>query len=228
MRVLTEKQGDDLWDIARKGRITASSIGKVLAGKGTKGRYEYMLQLVMDLEGIEDFQDSASWFEDGRRYEGHARGWYDWNVKEVKETGFVLHDEYNWLGASPDGLVGDDGMIEIKFRKTLKTYHDSNIKDPPRSYLSQMQTGMWVCNREWCDYVNYWRSDEHGKEQAHVRRIYRDEGRIRELEDAALVFWSEALTLFRKRTGKDQFLFPFDDPEAHKKRTKKREVQNET
>ena len=109
MRILTTTQGDDLWDIARKGRITASGIGNVLAGKGTKSRFEYRMQLCLDLEGVEDFRDSAIWFEDGRRYEGHARGWYDWNIATVTETGFVLHDEYNWLGASPDGLVGEDG-----------------------------------------------------------------------------------------------------------------------
>ena len=226
MRVLTETQGDDKWDMARKGRITASSIGNVLAGKGTKSRYEYRLQLVMDLEGIEDFTDSAIWFEEGRLYEGHARGWYDFHAAPVTQIGFVLHDDYNWLGASPDGLVGDDGMIEIKYRKTLRTFHESNLKNPPRAYLSQMQTGMWVCNRAWCDYVNYWRDDKSQKEQAHVRRIFRDEGRIRELEEAAFIFWSETLALFRKRTGKDQFLFPFDDIELYKKRTKRKELKD--
>jgi len=222
MRILTTTQGDDLWDIARKGRITASAIGNALAGKGTKSRFEYRMQLCLDLEGVEDFRDSAIWFEDGRRYEGHARGWYNWHMPaECIETGFVLHDEYNWLGASPDGLVNEDGMIEIKYRKTLKTFHDSNIKNPPRGYLSQMQTGMWVCNREWCDYVNYWRDDATQKEQAHVRRIYRDEGRIRELEEAALVLWAEVLALYRKRTGKETFLYPFDDIEKFKQRTKR-------
>lgn len=220
MRILTSEQGTDEWELARKGRITASSIGKVLAGSGTKSRYDYKYQLCMDLEGIEDFQDSAHWFEAGRMYEDHARGWYDWNVTEVTQTGFVLHDEYNWLGASPDGLIGDDGCIEIKFRKSLKTFHDSNIKPIPRLYESQMHTEMWVCNRQWCDYVNYWRSDEHEKEQAHVRRIYRDEGRIRELEAAAILFWSEVLDFYRERTGKETFFFPFDNP-SKKRRTNK-------
>ena len=209
MRILTTTQGTDEWDAARKGRITASSIGNVLAGKGTKTRFNYRMQLVLDLEGVADFKDSAIWFEAGRLYEGHARGWYDWNQAAVTETGFVLHDTYNWLGASPDGFVGDDGMIEIKYRKTLETFHDSNIKNVPRGYLSQMQTGMFVCNRQWCDYVNYWRCDATQREQAHVRRIYRDEGRIRELEDAALIFWMETIELYRKRNGKDQFEFPF-------------------
>lgn len=225
MRILTKTQGDDMWEYARKGRVTASSIGHVLAGHGTKSRFEYRMQLCLDLEGVEDFRDSAHWFEDGRRFEGHARGWYEWNVAPVTETGFVLHDEYNWLGASPDGLVGDDGCIEIKYRKTLKTFHDSNIKPIPRLYESQMQTQMWVMGRAWCDYVNYWRSDEHGKEQAHVRRIERDDGRIRELEEAAILFWREVLQLYRKRTGNETFLFPFDDLENYKKRTKRNDDQ---
>lgn len=227
MRILCESQGDDLWDIARKGRVTASSIGKALAGRGTKGRHDYAFQLVLDLEGVEDFQDTAGWFTDGRYYESYARGWYNWNVASVVETGFVLHDTYNWLGASPDGLVGDDGCIEIKYRKTLKTFHDSNIKNVSRAYESQMQTQMWVMDRAWCDYVNYWRDDKTEKEQAHVRRIYRDEGRIRELEEAAIVFWSEVLKLYQKRTGKDQFLFPFDDPEYRKRRSTRKEVEND-
>jgi len=210
MRELTRTQGNDVWDIARKGRITASAIGNVLAGKGTKARYEYRMQLCMDLEGIDDFKDSASWFEAGRKYEGHARGWYNYTIAEVIETGFVLHDKYNWLGASPDGLVGNDGCIEIKYRKTLETFHQANIKEVPRGYLSQMQTEMWVCNRQWCDYVNYWRDDKTGKEQAHVRRIWRDEGRIRELEEAALLFWSEVCQLYQKRNGKKQIVFPFE------------------
>ena len=210
MRILTDVQGNDMWEVARKGRITASSIGHVLAGHGTKSRYEYRMQLCLDLEGIEDFRDSASWFEDGRRFEAHARGWYNWNVAECSETGFVLHDEYNWLGASPDGLVGDDGCIEIKYRKNLRTYHDSNVKPISRLYASQMQAVMWVCDRQWCDYVNYWRSPDGKKEQAHVRRVVRDDGRIRELEEASLVFWREVLKLYQQRTGKETFLYPFD------------------
>lgn len=211
MRVLTDKQGTDAWEVARKGRITASAIGKILAGKGTKGRHDYKMQLVLDIEGIEDFRDSATWFEKGRTYEAHARGWYNWEREQVTETGFVLHDDYNWLGASPDGLVGDDGCIEIKYREFLHTYNDANTKAIPRLYYSQMQAVMWICNRQWCDYVNYWRSDAHEKEQGNIRRIVRDDGRIRELEDAAFVFWGEVLEKYRERTGKETFEFPFDN-----------------
>jgi len=219
LRILTDKQGTDAWEVARKGRITASCIGKILAGKKTKGRHEYMLQLVMDLEGIEDFRDSATWYEKGRLYEAHARGWYNWEREPVTETGFVLHSKYNWLGASPDGLVGNDGCIEIKYRAFLHTYHDSNIKPISRLYESQMQSVMWICDRQWCDYVNYWRDDGVQKEQGHIRRIERDNGRIRELEEAAFIFWSDVLKLYRARTGNEKFSFPFDNYKEPKNET---------
>ena len=223
MRELCKHQGNREWDMARKGRITASSIGHVLAGRGTKSRMNYRQQLVLDLEGIEDFADTASWFEAGRKYEAHARGWYDFHKAEVTETGFVLHDEYNWLGCSPDGLVGNDGAIEIKYRTSLATFEEANTKPIPRIYASQMQAVMWVCDRAWCDYVNYWRDDRNGKEQATVRRIHRDDGRIRELEDAALIFWAEVIKLYRSRTGEETFTYPWD---AYQERRRQIEERN--
>lgn len=210
MRILTTTQGDDAWEVARKGRITASSIANVLAGKNTKSRREYILQLVLDLEGIEDFRDSAQWFADGRKYEAHARGWYNWEREPVTECGFVLHEHYNWLGASPDGFVGDDGCVEIKYRKWLRTFTDSIAKPIPRLYDYQMQAQMWVCDKQWCDYINYWRDDATGKEQGHIRRVERDEAKIVELENACFVFWEEVLATYQKRTGKTQFQFPRD------------------
>lgn len=211
MRVLTTEQGTREWERARKGRVTASAIGNVLAGLGTKTRREYRDSLVLDLEGVEDFADTSPWFLHGRMYEDHARGWYNWEVQDVTAMGFVLHESYNWLGASPDGGVpAKRGGIEIKCRKTLRSYHDACIKPPSRLYLSQMQATMWVCGWEWIDYVNYWRDDATKKEQGHVRRIMRDNGRIRELEDAALLFWREVVMQYRRAHPDAPIVFPFD------------------
>lgn len=211
MRVLTRLQGTPEWHLARKGRITASCINKVLAGKGTKGRQEYGLQLVLDLENIADFADSASWYEEGRKYESYARGWYSWDKNaDVDETGFVLHPKYNWFGCSPDGLVGDDGCLEIKYRKSTGTYEEAITKPIPRMYDYQMQAQMAVLEREWCDYVNYWRNDATGQEQGHTRRVHRDDGKIRELEEAAMLFWRDVVEYYQKRTGNDTFSFPWD------------------
>jgi len=213
VRVLTTTQGTDDWEVARKGRLTASCIGKILAGPNTKTRHDYIMDLVLDLEGIGDFRDSGSWYLEGRKYEGHARGWYDWNHNatsdSVKEVGFILHDEYNWIGCSPDGFVGD-GMVEIKYRKTLETFNSSIVKPIPRVYRCQMQTQMWVCDKRWCDYVNYWRNDQTGQEQGHVRRVVRDDAQIKELENAAFLFWQAVIEKYRERTGDVQFAYPWD------------------
>lgn len=211
MRILTEEQGTEMWEVARKGRLTASAIGKILAGKGTKTRHNYIMDLVLDLEGIQDFRDSGSWFLEGRRYEGHARGWYQWERDiKVQETGFVLHDEYNWIGCSPDGFVEDDGNIEIKYRKTLQTFDQSIVKNIPRLYQCQVQTQMWLCEKHWTDYINYWRDDITGKEQGHIRRIERDEAWIKEIENAAFLFWQAVLEKYRERNGNKQFSYPWD------------------
>lgn len=214
MRVLCDTQGTDEWEVARKGRLTASNIGKILAGPNTKTRHDYIMDLVLDLEGVDDFRDSASWFEAGRRYEAHARGWYAWEKQvDVVETGFVLHDEYNWMGASPDGFpesIDGDGNIEIKYRKSLTTFNDSIVKPIPRMYQCQMQTQMWVCGKRWTDYINYWRNDQTGQEQGHVRRIERDNAWIKEIENAAFLFWQAVIEKFRERNGNKQIAYPWD------------------
>ena len=73
-----------------------------------------------------------------------------------------------------------------------------------------MQIGMFVSERQWCDYMNYWRSDSGDKEQGHIRRIERDDGKIRELEEAAMLFWRETVNLYRTRTKKDFIVYPWD------------------
>lgn len=212
MRVLTATQNTDDWYAARKGRITASNITKCLAGKNTKGRREYAMNIVLDLENVEDFRDDAPWFMEGRKYESYARGWYQWEHASVTEVGFVLHDEYNWLGASPDGLIGDDGNLEIKYRKNLTTFNDAIVKPIPRAYLYQMQLQMFVCDCQWTAYVNYWRNEALKKEQGHVQIVERDDALISELEDAAFAFWGgDVLDLWRERNGDKPIEFPWDE-----------------
>lgn len=213
MRILTTEQRTDDWNRARKGRVTASAIDKVLAAKHTKGRFEYQMNLIMDLEGVADFKDEAKWFEKGRKYEREALGWYQ-NAANctVHQTGFVLHDTYNWFGCSPDGLVGDDGMVELKFRTTSATFEAARTKPLSRAYEYQMQAQMFVCNRQWNDYVNYYRNESGTQEQGHIRRIERDDGKIRELEEAALLFWQETVRTWRHRSGKDYIEYPFPAP----------------
>ena len=211
MRILCTEQNTDEWELARKGRVTASMIDKVLAAKHTKGRFEYMTNLILDLEGVADFKDEAPWFLKGKKYERDALGWYQVESDQVvHQTGFVLHDQYNWLGCSPDGLVGNDGMVEMKYRSTPTTFETARTKPLTRAYEYQMQFQMGICGRKWIHYVNYYRNESGSQEQGHIRLIERDDGKIRELEEAAMLFWLETVRGWKNRTGKEFIEFPFD------------------
>ena len=203
MRVLCKDQNSVAWDEARKGRITASNAKFCLAKPGTKGRRMYIEKLVADLQGIPDFDDEepAPWFAAGRYYEAWARGWYSWEADvEVTETGFIVHDEYSFIGCSPDGLIGDDGLLEIKYRTYLHTFKQHAAKGANAAVLPQIQTQMFVCDRPWCDYVNYWRDDNEELEQGSIERIHRDDSYINNtLLPAFVKLWGEVQTLLKQR-----------------------------
>ena len=203
MRVLCEVQGTPEWLDARRGKITASAARLALGRPGTKGRRDYAQKIVHDLEGLPDFddEDDKPWFIEGWYFESWARGWYSWNRDtDVQETGFVVHDDYSWLGCSPDGLVGDDGMIQIKYRKSLGTFHKYSAIGITAPVKAQMQTELFVTGRRWNDYVNYWRSDDHELEQGRVWRMYRDEAYIENtLLPAFVSLWQDINALLVSR-----------------------------
>ncbi len=181
MRVLCDEQRTPKWNAARRCKITASCANLALAQRGGKGRQKYVGQLVMDLEGIPDFadEDNPPWFVDGVYYESWARGWYSWTFdRDVRQTGFIVHDEYQWLGCSPDGMLDPDGMMQIKYRKSLKTFQEHAAKGKTAPVMPQIQTELFVTGRRWSDYVNYWRSDDHDLEKGSRERIERDDAYI--------------------------------------------------
>jgi hypothetical protein len=195
MKVLCETQRTPEWFAAKRGRISASCAQFALAGRRTKTRRNYVLKLADDIEGIPDFaeQDNPPWFTDGVFYESWARGWYSFkNDVDVLETGFVVHDDYSFIGCSPDGLVGNDGMVEIKYRKYLRTFKQHAQAEITRTVDAQVQTQMFVCDRQWCDYVNYWRSIEHDQEKGHIQRVYRNDAYIQNtLLPAFVALWND-------------------------------------
>lgn len=203
MRVLCDQQGTPEWHEARRGKITASAARFALAARHTKGRRLYVERLANDLDGIPNFdeEEPAPWFTDGKYYESWARGWYSWNHDaEVWETGFVVHDDYSWLGASPDGFVDPDDVLEIKYRKTLRTWYQHKSIGMNASVQAQAQTQLLVTGRRRCQYVNYWRSDDHELEKGHVKTIERDDAYINStLLPAFVGLWNEVLEVLRER-----------------------------
>jgi len=205
MKVLCTEQGTQEWLECRKGKITGSGAKLAISGRPTKGRRLYVAKIADDLQGIPDFEDEdvKPWFIDGRFYESWARGWYAWKTgNEVEETGFCVHDDYSWIGCSPDGLVGDDGLVEIKYRKTLHAFHKHAALNSDALIMPQLQTQLFVTGRAWVDYVNYWRSDDHELEQGHIKRIERNPAYIENtLLPAFVDIWREVQAELDRRQG---------------------------
>ena len=92
----------------------------------------------------------------GKEDEIWARGEYDEHYGEVKECGFITNDRFGFtLGYSPDGLVGEDGQIECKSRRQKYQLETIVGKKIPEEYIIQVQTGLIVTERAWCDFISY-------------------------------------------------------------------------
>jgi len=180
------EQRTEEWYAARLGKVTASRVSDVVAktksGYSTS-RANYMAELVCErLTGKQGdfFQNAAmAW---GTEKEPLARGAYEErNGILVEEVGFVSHPTILMAGASPDGLVGDDGLVEIKCPNTA-THIDTLLdKEAPSKYVNQMQWQMACTGRAWCDFVSY---DPRMPEnmQFFATRVMRDNFLIIELE----------------------------------------------
>jgi predicted phage-related endonuclease len=166
-------------------------MAKTKTGYGAS-RATYMGELVSErLTGnpYEGFQSAAMRF--GTDNEPLARGSYEfYRDIEVREVGFIDHPSIPMCGASPDGMVGTDGLIEIKVPNTI-THIDTLLGSPvDQRYLYQMQFQMAVTSRLWCDYVSF---DPRMpvRFRMHVRRIERDRELILEIESEVLQFLEE-------------------------------------
>ena len=154
------EQRSDAWFSARLGKVTASRVADVIAK--TKSGYSasrdnYMAQLICErLTGQqgESFTNAAmTW---GTETEPLARSAFEaYADVMVEEVGFVPHPSIEMSGASPDGLVGLFGMLEIKCPNTA-THIDTLLSQTvPGKYITQMQWQMRCCERQWCEFVSF-------------------------------------------------------------------------
>jgi len=148
------------WHENRLGKVTASRVFDIMptkTGKNPATRKKYMLELLAErITGVELDNYVSKAMEWGTQTEPLARSAYEaWTGNIVTEVGFINHPSIPSFGASPDGLVGEDGGIEIKC-PTQTTHLEvmSAGKINPR-YIYQMQTGMMCTGREFWDYVDY-------------------------------------------------------------------------
>ena len=154
------KQGTQEWHEARNGLITASKAADMMvSGRGNqmfgKTAMGYATDLILARIGVE-VENITTWqMEWGTEHEPEAREIYHKQIAPVVEVGFVIHPDFDFIGCSPDGLVGDDGLIEIKCPQE-RAHLDHLLSDePPKNYEYQMQFQMMVTGRKWCDFISF-------------------------------------------------------------------------
>ncbi|MBF0786168.1 exonuclease [Muribacter muris] len=153
-------QGSAEWFEQRRGKVTASRIADLMA-KTKSGyaasRQNYLMQLLCErFTGKVEESYKSDAMKRGNELEPEARNWYQIETGEVVEqVGFIDHPYIDFAGASPDGLVGNDGLIEIKCPNTATHIETLRTKQPSDRYYKQMQWQMAVTGRKWCDFVSF-------------------------------------------------------------------------
>lgn len=188
-------QGTDAWLAERAGHLTASQFADILAK--TKSGYSasrgnMRARLVAErMTGLPEPSFSNAAMHWGTEQEPFARTEYEFRKGVlVEEVGFIRHPSIEWSGASPDGLVTDDGLVEIKCPNTQTHIEYLLERNVPQKYIYQMQWQMECTGRKWCDFVSF---DPRmpRKQQIMVVRVQRDEAMLSEMREAAVVFLAE-------------------------------------
>lgn len=192
------------WHADRAGKWTGSKFVDVLArnkktGEKIKAYYDLIWQVVVErmtgkaVEGPSGL--ALAWGQEVEPYAAEAYELETGNV--IVKTGFIKHPELEFAGCSPDGLIGDDGGLEMKCPKDSKVHLERFISGVPDEYRPQIQGCMWVTGRAWWDFVSY---DPRMPESHRFLRIrvLRDDAFIANLQAAVLEAEDEAQELHAK------------------------------
>lgn len=198
---MIEQRSED-WFAARLGKVTASRVADVIAKTKTgysTSRDNYMAQLVCErLTGKKGESFSNSSMQWGTETEPLARAAYEAAKLEiVQEVGLIDHPFLPMCAASPDGLISDDGMLEIKCPNTSTHFDTLLAGKMPSKHIPQVQWQMACANRLWVDFVSF---DPRAPEglQLFVTRVERDDKYILELEAEVNKFLEELETKIEK------------------------------
>lgn len=188
-----ELQRTQDWFAARCGLCTSSkfadAMAKLKSGKPAQARTSYAIQLVCERisgQPTPHFETAAMRW--GTEHEPGARVEYAWRNKiEVQEVGFIKHPTL-MCGASPDGLVGDEGLCEIKAPTTQRQV-ETWLNGMPEDHIPQIQGQMWITGRKFVDFVSF--DPRLVGYELYVQRIERDDAYIANLEAEIREFLSE-------------------------------------
>jgi len=196
LQIFNCEQGTTEWYQARAGIPTASEFDTVMAkGRGggdSKTRRTYMLKLIGERLTREPMWSySNEHMERGKVMEAEARDLYEM-IAEVtcEKVGFLRRGD---AGCSPDSLVGDVGMLEIKTKLPHLQLDCILYDELPSEHRAQCQGQLWIAEREWVDFVSYWPGLP-----LFAKRVYRDEEYIKKLAEAVRVFNAEMEEMIAK------------------------------
>jgi hypothetical protein len=196
VRLIDCEQGSDEWLEARLGVPSASNFSKVLTTKGTPSTQakSYVDALVAEaITGESTYVKVTDAMQRGTELEPYARDRYILETgNQVQEVGFCLHDDYR-AGASPDGLIGEDGGLEIKspLGGTMVSYLRGGRL--PSKYYQQVQGCLYITGRKWWDFMAY-----HPDMKPLIVRVERDEDFISILDETLRKVVDEIETLVER------------------------------
>lgn len=196
------EQGSADWHKLRLGKVTASRVKDVLKdgrfGNPSKTAESYMIELAGEIltgQPKPFFEnDAMRW---GTETEPQARSMFEIknNFIDVKEVTFIEYSQF--IGVSPDGLIGDDGMLEIKCPTTATQLKRALSSEYHKDYKAQIQMQLWVADREWCEFVSF---DPRLPESCGYlqERVYRDEDFIKDMQFKVMKFVEELKSTIEK------------------------------
>jgi putative phage-type endonuclease len=198
------EQGSQEWLAERAGKWTGSKFVDVMAisertGKPLKARSDAIWQVVVErmtgqaIEGPGGF--ALAW---GHEVEQFARDAYELETGNVvQQVGFIEHQEFPFAGASPDGLIDNDGGLELKCPRDSRIHLDRFLSGVPAEYIPQIQGCMWVTGRQWWHFGSY----DPRMPESHrllIIKVPRDEAVIAKIQAAVLAAEAEAQELHKQ------------------------------
>lgn len=198
---MSDEQRTQEWHQIRAGKFTASRFADVMArnkrtGEPLKAYHDLIWQVVTErMTGMPTEGPTGYALQWGTDAEPYARESYELETGNlVEESGFIVHPAFDFAGCSPDGLVGDDGGLEMKCPKDSSVHLARFLDGLPEEYIPQIQGCMWVTGRKWWDFVSY---DPRQPDTHRLLRIRveRDDEYIAKLSSEIIVADSKARVL---------------------------------
>lgn len=197
---MNDHQRTDAWRDDRAGKITASRFVDVIAktrdGKPKAERSRYLRQIVFERMAMQPKREiTARALEWGSEVEGYARQAYELRTGNIVTLSpFIAHPRYEFIGASPDGLIDEDGGLEMKCPHSEEVHVQTWLEGMPAEHVPQVQGCMLITGRAWWDFVSY---DPRQCERLrlYVQRVQRDQALIDEMLAELLQFNAEAIAM---------------------------------